>query len=119
MPPEGQPEERYQPLALISVVLVALLGFAVFFLSFLVAPLAILAVFYVGFAASDRSKRSDGPPPAPGAEPLPGEPVAVAPTPVNRMQAEAEARRAVMDRQDEDAGQAAYGPRPTPTRPAG
>lgn len=51
-------EERYQPLALIGVTLVALLGFAVFFLSFLVAPLAILIIFYVGFAASDRSKRN-------------------------------------------------------------
>ena len=62
MPPEnnqGQ-DERYQPLALIGVTLIALLGFAVFFLSFLVAPLAILAIFYVGFAASDRSRRSNG-----------------------------------------------------------
>jgi hypothetical protein len=53
-----QPQERYQPLALIGVTLIALLGFAVFFLSFLVAPLAILLIFYVGFAASDRSKRN-------------------------------------------------------------
>lgn len=53
-----QPEERYRPLALIGVTLIALLGFAVFFLSFLVAPLAILLIFYVGFAASDRSKRN-------------------------------------------------------------
>lgn len=58
--PSDQRDERYQPLALISITLVALLGFAVFFLSFLVAPLAILAIFYVGFAASDRSKRSNG-----------------------------------------------------------
>ncbi len=40
------------------MVLVALLGFAVFFLSFLVAPLAILLLFYVGFAVADRSRRS-------------------------------------------------------------
>lgn len=53
-----QPPERYQPLALIGVTLLALAGFAVFFLSFLVAPLAILLIFYVGFAASDRSKRN-------------------------------------------------------------
>ena len=71
MPPE-QPEERYKPLALISVTLIALLGFAVFFLSFLVAPLAILLIFYVGFAASDRSKRGNG-----NAAP----PAAVAPAP--------------------------------------
>jgi hypothetical protein len=50
-------EDRYQPLALIGVTLIALIGFAVFFLSFLVAPLAILLIFYVGFAASDRSRR--------------------------------------------------------------
>ena len=60
-----QPQERYQPLALIGVTLMALLGFAVFFLSFLVAPLAILLLFYVGFAASDRSKRNRSAPPAP------------------------------------------------------
>jgi hypothetical protein len=59
-----QPQERYQPLALIGVTLIALLGFAVFFLSFLVAPLAILLIFYVGFAASDRSKRNGSAPPA-------------------------------------------------------
>jgi hypothetical protein len=58
-----QPQERYQPLALIGVTLIALLGFAVFFLSFLVAPLAILLIFYVGFAASDRSKRNGSAPP--------------------------------------------------------
>lgn len=59
-----QPQERYQPLALIGVTLIALLGFAVFFLSFLVAPLAILLIFYVGFAASDRSKRNASAPAA-------------------------------------------------------
>jgi hypothetical protein len=63
MDPE-QPQERYQPLALIGVTLIALLGFAVFFLSFLVAPLAILLIFYVGFAASDRSKRNGSAPAA-------------------------------------------------------
>jgi 16S rRNA C1402 (ribose-2'-O) methylase RsmI len=51
-------EERYRPWALIGITLIALVGFAVFFLSFLVAPLAILLIFYVGFAASDRSKRN-------------------------------------------------------------
>lgn len=70
MPPE-RPEERYQPLALVSVMVIALLGFAAFFLSFLVAPLAILAIFYVGFAASDRAKRSqNGTGPAPAAQRL-------------------------------------------------
>jgi hypothetical protein len=51
-------DDSYQPMQLVSVTLIALLGFAVFFLSFLVAPLAILTIFYVGFAASDRSKRN-------------------------------------------------------------
>jgi hypothetical protein len=60
VPTEHTAPEKYSPLALISVTVVALLGFAVFFLSFLVAPLAILLIFYVGFAASDRSKRSNG-----------------------------------------------------------
>ena len=46
MPPQ-QREDRYQPLALIGVTMIALLGFAVFFLSFLVAPLVILIIFYV------------------------------------------------------------------------
>lgn len=66
MPPDPS-DERYNPLALISVVLIALLGFAVFFLSFLVAPLAILLIFYLGFAASDRSKRNGNAPPPPPA----------------------------------------------------
>lgn len=57
MPTEPR-EERYRPWALIGITLIALVGFAVFFLSFLVAPLAILLIFYVGFAASDRSKRN-------------------------------------------------------------
>jgi hypothetical protein len=64
-----QPQERYQPLALIGVTLAALLGFAVFFLSFLVAPLAILLIFYVGFSASDRSKRNSSARPAPAKNP--------------------------------------------------
>jgi hypothetical protein len=101
MPPERR-EERYQPLALISVTLIALLGFSIFFLSFLVAPLAILAIFYVGFAASDRSKRqqSNG-----GAQ---GKPSAS-----QLLAAEARARQGVMERSDEQASEAAA----RPTRP--
>jgi len=56
--PHDQPEDRYSPMALIGVTMIALVGFAVFFLSFLVAPLAILMIFFVGFSASDRSKRN-------------------------------------------------------------
>jgi hypothetical protein len=74
-------EERYQPMALIGVTLIALLGFAVFFLSFLVAPLAILMIFFVGFSASDRSKRNGS---------------------TTRLANEAEARRHVIERSDEE-----------------
>lgn len=73
-------DDSYQPLQLISVTLIALLGFAVFFLSFLVAPLAILTIFYVGFAASDRSKRNGS---------------------AARLAEETERRQAVIDRSDE------------------
>lgn len=60
MPPEiqqGRSDDGYKPFQLIGVIVIALLGFAVFFLSFLLAPLAILVLFYVGFATSDRNKR--------------------------------------------------------------
>ncbi len=76
-------EDEYQPMALVSVTLIALLGFAVFFLSFLVAPLAILMIFYVGFAASDRSKRNGT---------------------AARLAEEAERRQTVIDRADEEQG---------------
>src|SRR4051794_39925357 len=78
--PPNHSEDRYQPMALVGVTMIALLGFAVFFLSFLVAPLAILIIFYVGFAASDRAK-----PKGPPARPAPGP----------------EARRQIMERADE------------------
>ena len=72
-------------MALIGVTMIALLGFAVFFLSFLVAPLAILLIFYVGFAASDRAKRNGS---------------------AARLATEAEARRQIMDRADEESAPA-------------
>jgi len=78
-------DDGFQPLALISVTLCALLGFAVFFLSFLVAPMAILIIFYVGFAASDRSKRNGT---------------------AARLQAEAERRQSTIDRVDGEQGAA-------------
>ena len=74
-------DDRYQPMALVGVILIALLGFAVFFLSFLVAPLAILMIFFVGFSASDRSKRNGS---------------------TTRLANEAEARRHVIERIEED-----------------
>jgi hypothetical protein len=96
MDPE-QPQERYQPLALIGVTLIALLGFAVFFLSFLVAPLAILLIFYVGFAASDRSKRNGS---APAAEAEEDEEVVVdeADVRAQTLAREAQYRRQQLDR---------------------
>ena len=54
---DGHDDDNYSAFQLIGVIVIALLGFAVFFLSFLLAPLAILAVFYVGFAAADRNRR--------------------------------------------------------------
>ena len=76
-------------MALIGVTLIALLGFAVFFLSFLVAPLAILMIFYVGFAASDRSKR-------PNSTATPATPNQ------DRLARESEARRHIIERSDEE-----------------
>ena len=67
-------------MALVGVVLIALLGFAVFFLSFLVAPMAILMIFFVGFSASDRAKRNGT---------------------STRLATEAEARRHVIERIEE------------------
>jgi hypothetical protein len=87
------PEDRYQPLALLTVTLCALLGFAVFFLSFLVAPLAILTIFYVGFAASDRSKRNGS---------------------TSLMAREAEARQNVIERADDEQGTGVGAGRPAP-----
>lgn len=75
------PEDRYQPMALVGVTLIALVGFAVFFLSFLVAPLAILMIFFVGFSASDRSKRNGS---------------------TNRLADEAQARRSAIERTEEE-----------------
>jgi hypothetical protein len=85
--PNTHHEDRYQPMALIGVTMIALLGFAMFFLSFLVAPLAILMIFYVGFAASDRAKRNGS---------------------AARLASEAEARQRIMERADEETS--------TPTR---
>ena len=54
---DGRDDDHYSAFQLIGVIVIALLGFAVFFLSFLLAPLAILVIFYVGFAAADRNRR--------------------------------------------------------------
>lgn len=55
---DGRADDHYRPFQLIGIIAITLLGFAVFFLSFLLAPLAILVIFYVVFAASDRAKRN-------------------------------------------------------------
>jgi len=64
---QGAADQHYSPLALIGVVLLSLLMFALFFISFLVAPLAVLVLFYVGYSATDRGKKrgNGGPPAAP------------------------------------------------------
>jgi hypothetical protein len=49
-PPPGQPRG-----AVLGVVVLALLGFAAFFVGFLLAPLAILLIFCLVFAARNRS----------------------------------------------------------------
>ena len=91
--------ERYNPLALIGVTLLVLALFAVFFVSFLIAPLAILVAFYLLFAAQNRSRSNEGDAaPAAAAEPPSAPPPAPVPDPLAR---EAEARRAIISRQDE------------------
>jgi hypothetical protein len=50
---------RYNPFELVGVVLIVLLAFASFFISFLLAPLAVLGLFYFILAATDRAK-TDG-----------------------------------------------------------
>lgn len=99
MAPEGRrPDDRYRPLALIGITLIALLGFAVFFLSFLVAPLAILVIFYIGFAASDRSKRTGGARRAPDDEAAEEAAAADAEEPAARLAREAQWRRQALER---------------------
>jgi hypothetical protein len=51
---------RYNPFELVGVVLIVLLAFASFFISFLLAPLAVLGLFYFILAATDRAKSEDG-----------------------------------------------------------
>lgn len=74
---QGRPDDGYKPLQLIGVIVLALLGFAVFFLSFLLAPLAILVLFYIGFSAADRNQRAKSKGHAPPPEPVPEDPAAV------------------------------------------
>jgi hypothetical protein len=51
---------RYNPFELVGVVLIVLLAFASFFISFLLAPLAVLGLFYFILAATDRAKAENG-----------------------------------------------------------
>jgi hypothetical protein len=102
---EQPTNEQYSALALIGVILAALTLFAVFFIGFLVAPLAILLVFYVAFSAMDRRGKGGGG----GGHVTPGlagegdQPLTV----TDRLAREAALRRSVMERQDEEAAQAA------------
>ncbi len=66
------------PFALVGAVLLALIGFALFFVGFLLAPLAILLAFCLIFAARDRSSRKPAQPPAgDGSRPPPPDPLAI------------------------------------------
>jgi hypothetical protein len=75
---------RYSPLALIGVLVIVLLGFAAFFISFLIMPLLALAVFYISLASKERMKKDK--PPAGLSE---------------HAQAEASARAVLLKREDE------------------
>jgi hypothetical protein len=75
---------RYSPLALIGVLVIVLLGFAAFFISFLIMPLLALAVFYISLASKERMKKDK--PPAAVSE---------------HAQAEASARAVLLKREEE------------------
>jgi hypothetical protein len=74
----------YSPLALIGVLVIVLLGFAAFFISFLIMPLLALAVFYISLASKERMKKDK--PPAGASE---------------NAQAEASARAVLLRREEE------------------
>jgi hypothetical protein len=75
---------RYSPLALIGMLVIVLLGFAAFFISFLIMPLLALAVFYISLASKERMKKDR--PPAGDSE---------------HAQAEASARAVLLKREEE------------------
>ena len=66
MPADRRPtgRRRFQPLAVLTLVLILALVVAAFFFAFLVIPLAVLVLFYIGIAAFDRLRHrpdaSDG-----------------------------------------------------------
>jgi hypothetical protein len=76
---------RYSPLALIGVLVFVLLGFAAFFVSFLIMPMLALVVFYISLASKERLKKDRAPPP--GAS--------------EHAQAEASARAVLLRREEE------------------
>jgi hypothetical protein len=77
--PLGEPKRRSTgPFALVGAVVLALIGFALFFVGFLLAPLAILLAFCLIFAARDRSSRKPARPTVrDGSRPPPPDPLAV------------------------------------------
>jgi hypothetical protein len=81
--------DNYSIVPLIGIVLVIMLGFAAFFISFLLAPLAVLAIFYLFLYMRERS-RSRGEGPAAGDVDL-----------ANRIAREREAREREMERERE------------------
>jgi hypothetical protein len=108
---------KYSPLTLIGIVVIVMLGFAAFFISFLVAPLAILALFYFVLAASERSKgeskpkgdeEGDVPPPSARAQLLQRE------TEARERQLEREREQLERERAELEAQRAAGGAAPPP-----
>jgi hypothetical protein len=80
--------DNYSILPLIGIVALIMLGFAAFFVSFLLAPVAVLAVFYLFLFLRERSRSRGG-----------GE--AVSPETAERIQREREARELEMERERE------------------
>jgi hypothetical protein len=75
---------RYSPLALFGLLVIVLVGFAAFFISFLIMPLLALAVFYISLASKERMKKDK---PAAGVS--------------EHAQAEASARAVLLKREEE------------------
>lgn len=62
-------DDNYSIFPLLAIVLVIMLGFAAFFISFLLAPLAVLGIFYLFLFMRERSRsRREGVTPDPDLE---------------------------------------------------
>ena len=47
---------RYSPFVLIGILVLVMLGFALFFVGFLIAPAAVLVIFYIGLITRERTR---------------------------------------------------------------